>query len=141
MTIKACIVAGLVLVGWQAKGQSIVGSWQLSDEKTCFQSEMEESDTEKELRKDMGASRTGAARVINFDKKGKGEEGVFSTGQKKGKDMTSFKYKITGKELILMDLKSGIMTQQLVVDELSTSTLRVHNARKDCEIKTFTRIK
>lgn len=128
-------------MAWQANGQSIVGTWQLSEEKTCFQSELEETDTEKELRKDMGASRTGVARVISFDKKGKGQDGVFSAGQKKGKDMNSFKYKLTGTELILMDVKSSIMTQQLVVDELSASTLKVHNAKKDCEIKTFTRIK
>lgn len=141
MTIKTCIAAGIVLVAWQANGQSIVGTWQLSEEKTCFQSELEETDTEKELRKDMGASRTGVARVISFDKKGKGQDGVFSAGQKKGKDMNSFKYKLTGTELILMDVKSSIMTQQLVVDVLSASTLKVHNAKKDCEIKTFTRIK
>lgn len=141
MSIKSWIVAGLVLSAWSANGQSIVGTWQLSDEKTCFQSEIEESETERELKKDMGSSRTGVARVISFDKKGKGEEGVFSTGQKKGKDMNKFKYKITAKELILMDMKSGVMTQQLVIDELSASTLKVHNARKECEIKTFTRIK
>jgi hypothetical protein len=142
MRIKFCILAGgLILAAWHAKGQSIVGTWQLSDEKTCFQSEMKESETERELMKDMGATRTGVARIITFNKKGKGEEGVFSTGQKKGKDMTSFKYKVNAKELVLMDYKSGIMTQQLVIDELSASTLTVHNAMKDCEIKTFTRIK
>jgi hypothetical protein len=141
MSIKSWIMAGLVLSAWSANGQSIVGTWQLSDEKTCFQSEMEESETERELKKDMGSSRTGVARVITFDKKGKGEEGVFSTGEKKGKDMTKFKYKITAKELILMDMKSGVMTQQLVIDELTSSSLKVHNARKECEIKTFTRIK
>lgn len=141
MNIRNWILSGIILSAWQANGQSIVGTWQLSDEKTCFQSEMEESETERELKKDMGASRTAAARVISFDKKGKGQEGVFSAGQKKGQDMNSFKYKINATELILMDVKSGIMTQQLVIDELSASTLKVHNAKKDCEIKTFTRIK
>jgi hypothetical protein len=141
MSIKSWLLLGLVFAAWQASGQSIVGTWQLSDEKTCFQSEMEESETEKELKKDMGASRTGAARVISFDKKGKGEEGIFSAGEKKGKDMNSFKYKVNANDLVLMDVKSGIITQELVIDELSASTLKVHNAKKDCEIKTFTRIK
>ena len=59
-------------------GQSIVGTWQLVDEKTCFQSQMKESDTELELKDGMGASRQSVARVITFSKKGTYQEGIFS---------------------------------------------------------------
>jgi hypothetical protein len=141
MYLKSWILAMIVLSGWQVRAQSVVGSWQLTDEKTCFQTEMEESDTEKELTKDMGSSRTGVARVIKFDKKGGGEEGIFSAGEKKGTGLTSFKYKLNANSLILLDSKSGIMTQQLVIDELTASKLTFHDAQKECEIKTFTRIK
>ena len=139
--MRIFMLAGLVLMGWQTQAQTIVGTWQLTDEKACFQSQMDKNETEKELEKDMGDSRNSVARIIRFDKKGSGEEGVFSTGKKKAAGMSTFKYRVNGQELLLLDIKSGIMTQQFVMDTLSTSTLVIHNMKKDCEIKTFTRIK
>ncbi len=139
--MKYVIMMSFILAGWTLQAQSIVGTWQLTDEKTCFQANLEESETEKELLPDMGASRNAVARTIMFDKKGRGEEGVFSAGKKKGSNLTTFNYKVSGQELLLLDTKSGLMTRQLVIDALSQSTLTVHNAKKDCEIKTFIRIK
>jgi len=121
-------------------GQSLVGSWQLIEEKTCFQSNMEESDTELELKDGMGASRQSVARMIVFSKKGTGEEGIFSQGKKKGSDKNKFNYRVTGQELQFLDKKSGMATQRFIIDELSTTTLRFHNALKDCEVKTFKRL-
>lgn len=135
------ILAGLVLLGWQAQAQTIVGTWQLTDEKTCFQSQAEKGEAEKELEKDMGSSHNALARLIRFDKKGSGEEGIFSSGKRKAAGMSTFKYKVNGSELLLLDIKSGIMTQQFVIDTLTRSNLTIHNLKKDCEIKTFTRIK
>jgi hypothetical protein len=124
-----------------AQAQSLVGSWQVIEEKTCFDAQFTESETEKELTKDMGSTKSSVARVIRFDKNGSGEEGIFTTGKKKGSGKTSFKYRMTGKEIQLLDKKSGIMTQQLVIDTLTATTLKIHLAAKDCETKTFTRIK
>jgi Lipocalin-like domain len=120
--------------------QSLVGTWQLIDEKTCFQSEMKESDTERELKDGMGASRNSVASIITFSKKGTYEEGIFSQGKKKGSNKNKFSYRVTGQELQLLDKKSGMATQRYIIDELSASTLRFHNALKNCEVKTFTRI-
>lgn len=139
--MKTLIMGGLVMVGYHLQAQSIVGTWQLTDEKTCFESEIKESDTEKELLKDMGSSCNTVARVIRFDKKGSGDEAVFSQGVKKGANKNAFKYKVNGQELLLLDIKSGIMTQQWVIDSLSVAGLKIHNAKKDCETKTFSRIK
>lgn len=124
-----------------AQGQSVIGTWQVVEEKTCFEAQMPESETEKELLKDMGSTRNAVAKVITFKKNGTGEEGIFSTGKKKGSDKTTFTYRLTDNDLKLLDKKSGIMTQQLVVDELTATTLRFHLAGKDCETKTLTRIK
>jgi len=135
------ILAGIMLMGWGSQAQTIVGTWQLTDEKTCFQSQIEKGETEKELEKDMGSSRNAMARLIRFDKKGSGEEGIFSSGKKKAAGMSTFNYKVNGSELLLLDIKSGIMTQQFVIDTLTQSTLTIHYLKKDCEIKTFTRIK
>ena len=109
--MRIWILAGMVLMGWGSKAQTIVGTWQLTDEKSCLQRPMEKRETEKELEKDMGASRNSIAHIIRFDKKGSGEEGIFSTGKKKAAGMSAFNYKVNGPELLLMDIKSGIMTR------------------------------
>ncbi len=131
----------LVLLAGTLRAQSLVGTWQVTEEKTCFEAQMTESDTEKELLKDMGSTRNAVAKVIVFKKNGSGEEGIFATGKKKGSDKTAFDYRLTGTDLQLLDRKSGIMTQQLVIDELTATTLRFHLAGRDCETKSLTRIK
>ncbi len=131
----------LLAVGAVSNAQSLVGSWQVVEEKTCFDSQFTESETEKELLKDMGSTQNSIARVIAFNKNGTGEEAIFSTGKKKGSGKTSFRYRVTGKEIQLLDKKSGIMTQQLVIDTLTATVLKIHLASKDCETKTFSKIK
>ena len=135
----------LMIILWvgTANAQSIVGTWQLTEEKTCFQvqNQFEKSDTEKELEGSMGSSKNAIAKLIKFDAKGGGEEGIFSTGKKKGSSMTSFKWKIDGQELHFIDKKSGMITQRFIFDELGASTLRIHNAMRDCEVKIFSKVK
>lgn len=133
----------VILSVWTANAQAIVGTWQLIEEKTCFQiqNQFEKSETEKELEAGMGSSKNSVAKLIKFDAKGGGEEGIFSAGKKKGSSMTSFKWKIDGQELHFIDKKSGMITQRFILDELGSSTLRIHNAMKDCEIKVFTKVK
>ena len=135
----------LMIILWigTANAQAIIGTWQLTEDKTCFQaqSQLEKSDTEKELEGSMGASRNAVAKIIKFDAKGGGEEGIFSAGKKKGNSMTSFKWKIDGQELQFLDKKSGMITQRFILDELGASTLRIHNAMRDCEVKVFSKVK
>src|SRR6267143_1707557 len=122
--------------------QSLVGNWQQMENKTCFERQLPESETEKELLPDMSSSsQTSVAKLIRFDAKSRGEEGIFSKGKKKGGSMTAFQYKVNGNELLLLDKKSGIMTQHFVIDELSESMLTIHDALKDCESRTFSRVK
>lgn len=141
MKTRSFFVLGLMMVAFAARAQSIVGTWQVVEEKTCFESQIAESETEKELKKDMYSTKNAVARVIVFKKNGSGEEGIFSAGKKKGEDKTEFKYRYSGSDLQLLDRKSGLMTQQLVVDELTATTLRFHLSSKDCETKTLSRIK
>jgi hypothetical protein len=139
--MKTIILVCSLTIAWSGLAQSLEGTWQVVEEKTCFEAQMTESDTEKELRKDMGSTRNSVARVIKFNKNGTGEEGIFATGSKKGTDKTSFRYRVSGRALQLLDKKSGIMTQQLVIDELSSTTLSFHLSGKDCETKKLSRIK
>lgn len=139
--MKYTLLIPFLLVGTIGQSQSLVGSWQLVDEKTCFQSQMEESETEKELLKDMGSSRSAVAKIIRFEKNGSGEEGIFVSGKKKGSGMTAFKYRVNGRSIQLLDKKSGIMTQEMIIDQLTSTALSIHLATRDCEVKTFSRIK
>jgi hypothetical protein len=140
--MKAILTMALLLSFTASYGQGLIGTWQLTEEKTCFAATFEKSDTEKELEQSMGkGSQTAVAKIIRFDKKGTGEEGIFSQGKKKGAGHTSFKYSVKDKELQLLDAKSGIITQRFVIDEVSESTLKLHDAAKDCEVKVFARIK
>jgi hypothetical protein len=134
----AGILMGIVVGG---NAQTIIGTWQQVDVGTCLQSEFKESKTEQELLPSMGDSRTAVAKLITFDAKGRGKEGVFSKGVRKGASLNDFEYKLTGSELQIMDKKSGIMTQSFVIDSLSATTLMIHNALKDCEARTFSRVK
>ena len=133
----------IMLCVWTANAQTIVGTWQLTEDKTCFQtqSQFEKSDTEKELEGGIGSSRNAVAKIIKFDAKGGGEEGIFTAGKKKGSSMNAFKWKIDGQELHFIDKKSGMITQRFILDELGASTLRIHNAMKDCEVKVFSKVK
>jgi hypothetical protein len=135
-----------VCLAYLGSAQSIVGTWQLTEEKTCFQSALEEnqtqSDTEKELSDAMGStSKTSVAKLIVFNAKGNGEEGIFSKGSKKGSGKNSFRYQVRGGELQFLDKKSGMITSRYVIEELTSSTLRFHDAARDCEVKAFTRVK
>jgi hypothetical protein len=144
--MKTFAIIPLLLVGFASAAQSVVGTWQLTDEKTCFQSALEENqtqtDTEKELSAAMeGSSKTSVAKLITFTAKGAGDEGIFTQGKKKGTANTPFRYQLQGGELQFLDKKSGMITSRYVIEELTSSTLRFHDAARDCEIKAFTRVK
>lgn len=123
-----------------AKGQSIVGTWQLTEEKPCIEQQMELSETEKELLKGFGSSNSEVARIIRFEPKGKGEEGVFESGKRRGDDKEPFRYQLSGDELQILDKKSGIIKERFVIDELTSVTLRFHKVGRDCEMRTLRRV-
>src|ERR1043166_5665420 len=108
--MKTIISFALVLISYSAFAQSIQGTWQQTDSKTCFQTNMKESETEKELTPIMGSNSTSTvAKLITFNKDGSGKEGIFSSGIKRGAEMESFHYKFSGQELNFVDKKSGMI--------------------------------
>lgn len=139
--MKKLFVFVVLLAPLFVQAQTILGTWQQTEHKTCMTSPFQESDTEKELTPLMGGSGSAVAKIMKFEEKGKGEEGIFSQGKKKGSSMNSFRYQMKGNELQFLDKKSGMITSVFVIDELSENTLRFHSAQRDCESKTFTRIK
>jgi hypothetical protein len=139
--MKKLLILISLMMPLLAQAQSLVGTWQLTEDKTCFESPFKESETEKELTPSMGASGNAVAKLIKFGEKGKGEEGIFSKGKKKGSSLNDFRYQVKDKELQFLDKKSGIITSRFIIDELTETTLRFHNAMRDCESKTFTKVK
>lgn len=140
--MKTIISFALALISCTVFSQAIQGTWQQTDSKTCFQTNMKESETEKELTPMMGGNSTSTvAKLIVFKKDGSGKEGIFSAGRKKGAEMESFHYNFTGQELNFIDKKSGVITRRFIVDELTDTSLKIHDAVKDCETKAFTRVK
>jgi len=140
--MKNLLALSLALISWPVISQSLEGTWQLTDSKTCFQAELKESETEKELESMMGSSsKSSVAKLIEFKKDGSGKEGIFSTGKKKGSSMNDFRYKVSGQELQFVDKKSGMITQRFVIDELTETSMKIHDAVKECESKAFVRAK
>ncbi|MFM7487739.1 MAG: hypothetical protein ACKO13_12575, partial [Cytophagales bacterium] len=88
--MKAILMMAFLLSLSASYGQGLIGTWQLTEEKTCFTTQFEKSDTEKELEQSMSkGSRTAVARIIKFEKKGTGEEGIFTKGKKKGSGLSA----------------------------------------------------
>lgn len=137
------LIMTIAWLGWASLclSQSLEGTWQLTDEKTCFQSELGESETEKELKESMAASRNAIGKMLVFDGKGGVQESIKSQGKKKGTGVNNFKYQLAGNELQFLDKKSGVITQRYIIDELTYNTLRLHNVMRECETKIYTRAK
>lgn len=135
------IIALFALASFTSHGQSIVGTWQLTEETPCIGEQIELSETEKELLPGFGSSSHAVAKIIHFDPKGKGEEGIFSAGRKKGADKEPFRYQLSGDELQFLDKKSGMIKERFVVDELTSVKLRFHRVGRDCEMRTLSRVK
>lgn len=132
----------LLFVPYIGFSQSIIGIWQQTEQKTCFESELEESETETELLQSMASSsKNSVAKLILFNKNGSGEEGIFTSGKRKGSGMTPFRYNVQDNELHFIDKKSGIVTQRFVIDELTETTLRLHLAGRECETRSFIKVR
>lgn len=131
------IIATLTIT---AKGQSIVGTWQLTEQKPCIEQQMEVSETEKELLSSFGSSSSTVAALIRFDEKGKGKTGIYSEGDRKSKDKESIEYRLSGNELQFLDKKSGIIKERFIIDELSSLKLQLHRVGRDCEVRTYIRV-
>ncbi len=138
--MRYLIMFVISLAALSASGQSIVGVWQLTDQKPCIEEQIERSETENELLASFGSSSQSVAVLIRFDEKGKGKTGIYSTGDKKSKDKESLEYRVSGDELQFLDKKSGIIKERFVIDELTSVTLKLHRVDRDCEVRTYIRV-
>jgi len=78
---------------------------------------------------------------MTLTEKGGGEEGVMSTGKKKASSKASFRYQVSGSEFQFLDKKSGLVTSRWVIDELTDTSLKMHDAARTCETKSYLKVK
>lgn len=140
MIMRNLIVILFATLTISMQGQSIVGTWQLTEQKPCIEQQMEVSDTEKELLQSFGSSSSSVAALIRFDEKGKGKAGIYSEGDRRSKDKESIEYRLSGNELQFLDKKSGIIKERFIIDELSSLKLQLHRVGRDCEVRTYIRV-
>jgi hypothetical protein len=141
-TMKIPLFLALITVTTTATSQSVVGTWQQTEHNTCFKAEFEESETEKELAAaKVTSSSEAVATLLTFGEKNKAEQGVYSAGKKKPSSLKEFRYQVSEQELQYLDKKSGIITSRFIIDELTATTLRFHDAAKDCETWSYTKVK
>lgn len=140
MFMRYLIILFIVMAVMPTSGQSIVGTWQLTDQQPCLEQQMELSETEKELLPSFGSSSQAIAALIRFDEKGKGKTGIYSEGHKRSKDKETIEYRLSGDELQFLDKKSGVITERFVIDELTSVKLRLHRVARDCEVRTYIRV-
>lgn len=138
--MRYLIILFIVIAVVPTSGQSIVGTWQLTDQKPCIEQQMELSETEKELLPNFGSSSQAIAALIHFDEKGKGKTGIYYEGHRKSKDKESIEYRLSGDELQFLDKKSGIIKERFIIDELTSVKLQLHRVDRDCEIRTYIRV-
>ncbi|HYG02498.1 MAG TPA: hypothetical protein VD927_08630 [Chryseosolibacter sp.] len=124
------------------KAQNIIGSWQLVKQTNCISDEIEaESDDEAELVAEMKSMSGPAAKVVQFKKKGMGEESTRILNRKRSASPRNFLYRFDGETLMILDKRSQTLTHTYSVERFSGDSLIVSNANRPCETRIFLKIK
>ena len=132
----------LVLFPASMNAQNIMGKWQLVKQLNCITDEIEtESEDEAELVAEMRSMSGPAANVVEFKKKGMGEESTRILNRKKSASPRNFLYRFNGETLLILDKRSQTLTHTYTVDRISPDSLIVSNANRPCETRIFLKIK
>src|SRR5690349_11980871 len=131
--MKATITLVLSFAFFLANGQSLVGTWQLTKQLNCLESEV--SDTTKanaDMMKEFSSKSNRSPKVMIFRPDNTGEENIRTIDKKKNAQVKKFLYKYDGSTIYLLDKKSRLITGSLIVDELTSDSLVYHTAGKVC---------
>jgi ABC-type uncharacterized transport system permease subunit len=132
--MKWTITLALSFAFCLANGQSLVGTWQLSKQTNCLESEV--SDTTKmdaDVMREFSSKSNRSPKVMIFRADNTGEENIRTMNKKKVAQVKKFLYKFDGTTIYLLDKKSRLITGSLIVDELTSDSLVYHTAGKVCE--------
>ena len=138
--MKATITLILSFAFCLANSQSLVGTWQMIKQSNCLEDEV--SDTTKmdaDMMKEFSSKSTRSPKVVIFRIDNSGEEAVKTPEKKKASNVKKFMYKFDGASIYILDKKSHLITNTLIVDTLTSDSLVYHSAGKVCEQVFFVR--
>jgi len=122
--------------------QSLQGTWQVVKQSNCMGNELgDPSETEEELLESMSSLSGNAPKTITFNTDGSGEENWRSRGKKKSSSKEKFLYRYTDEALYLLDKKSRLITDTFLVEELTTTSLKMFNKDRACERLELVRVR
>jgi hypothetical protein len=124
-----------------AQNASIVGQWQLVNQTSCLEEEIDPEDDE-DIQDLVGNMNSGAKpQVIEFKANNSGKESTKIISKKKSYNSNSFLYRLDGRGLYFLDKRSHTLIEGFDVEKLASDTLIISNTTRVCETKIFVRIK
>lgn len=135
------LLALMFITVFTGYSQSIVGTWQLMQQTSCMDDDLEEDEGTEALVKDMKSMSSRTPRVIQFKENNSGEESIRMLDKRKASGTTSFLYKFNGTSLYILDKKSHTIKSTYEIEKITTDSLIFSNTARACEIRVFARIK
>jgi hypothetical protein len=132
--MKAIITLFLSFAFCLAMSQSVVGTWQITKQSNCLESEV--SDTlkmDEDVMAEFSSKSNRSPKVVSFNSDNTGEEAIKTMDKKKSSSVKKFHYKQDGSTIYILDKKSRLITSSLVIETLTSDSLVYHPAGKACE--------
>lgn len=140
--MKSLLVSLIILSACSLMAQTLTGTWQVVKQGNCMGNEFgEPSETEEELLESMSSLAGNAPKTMTFNADGSGEENWRSRGKKKATAKEKFLYRYTHEALYFLDKKSRLITDTFIIEDLSSSSLKMFNKDRSCERVELVRVK
>lgn len=140
--MKAIIVLILSFAFCLAKSQSLVGTWQITKQTNCLENEVSDSSKmDENVMREFSSKSLRSPKVVSFNSDNSGEERIKTMDKKRASNVKKFHYKHDGKNIYILDKKSRLITNSLVIETLTSDSLVYHTAGRACEKIFFVRTK
>jgi hypothetical protein len=140
--MKAIIILIMSFAFCLAKSQSLVGTWQITKQTNCLEREVSDSlNVDEGVMKEFSSKSTRSPKVMRFNSDNSGEESIKTLDKKKASSVKKFHYKRDGDNIYILDKKSHLITNSLVIETLTSDSLVYFTAGRECEKTFFVRTK
>jgi hypothetical protein len=139
--MKIVALAFLLVVATTGFGQSIIGKWQLANETSCLDDDIEVNGDEQEIVNEMKSMSGPSSRVIQFKDNNTLEESTKIINSRKSYNSKTLLYKHNAENLFVLDKRSHTIIETFTVEKLSSDSLIISNSSRPCETKVFVKIK
>jgi hypothetical protein len=136
------LLAAFSVAAFEARAQSIVGTWQLVRQTTCVESVLQNDndDDTNSLVNDLESMSGGTNSVIHFKDDHSGDESIRMLNERRSAKRNNFLYKYDNGKLYILDKRSKLLIGSYDVDRLSADSLIFSNASRACETRMFIRL-